>query len=166
MDSQGLVLPTVRCNSPPELLEQINELKSRVSELENKLHECEKNLHDSEEAARELMSENLGLEVETKNTERKIERKIDDLMKILLGEEVSIKRLRLLFSTQSCFLVRKEFSQLCRMLENLDYDEIQSLQEKITNEPINYHETEQLMSNIEVFDQIENTNNLNNLDAH
>ena len=58
------------------------------------------------------------------------------------------------------------------MLENLKYDEIQSLQEKITKEPINYHETEQLMSNIEVFarmhrkGQIENTNNLNNLDAH
>ena len=76
MDSQGLVLPTVRCNSPPVLLEQIKELKARVSELENKLHDCEKNLRDSEEAARELMSENLFRSKIKKN--RKRDRRFDE----------------------------------------------------------------------------------------
>ena len=127
MNTECLILPTVRCDSTPVLLEQIKELKMRVSELENKLHDSELHLRESENETRELRSKHIRLEVENRNTSRTIEREINDLMKILFGEEVSMKRLHLLLSTQSCFLIRKEFSQLCRMLENLDYDEIQSL---------------------------------------
>ena len=172
MDPECLIIPTVRCDSTPVLLEQVNELKIRVSELEKKLHDSELHLRESENEKRELRSKNICLEVENRSTSRTIEREIDDVMKTLLSEEVSMKRLQLLLSTQSCFLIRKEFSQLCRMLENLDYDEIQSLQENITNEPVNHHETEQLMNNIGVFSrmhrrgQIDNINNLHNLDTY
>ena len=165
MESQDLVLPTATIKEIV-LMDEIKELKNRVNILENKLHDRERQLQNCEEAARELISENLSLEIESKNTEKKI----DELTRVLLGEEVSMKRLRLLLTSQSCFLVRKEFSQLCRMLENLDYNEIQSLQEKITNEHIKNHETGQLMSNVEVFarmhrnGQVENINELSNLD--